>query len=186
MSTYRSKAADRRVEDDTHADRALMCSAHCCPSRWSVEGPAGRLCSRHAWSDPRLWPQITEELVQASAEAALRRAAAQGRPQHAAARQYRLTLAEKRALLHKAAGAFRGANFSGRREGRELAKRLLDWQAEGYRMTLAQRQFVEANLGAGAAGAAVRAEVDASSDAATAQPDELEAWAAAVLPEEVA
>lgn len=42
--------------------RELMCSAHGCPQRWSVDGSKGRLCSFHAWVQPHEWPRITEDL----------------------------------------------------------------------------------------------------------------------------
>lgn len=40
----------------------LMCSAHGCPQRWSVEGGNGRLCSYHAWEPTQNWPRITQDL----------------------------------------------------------------------------------------------------------------------------
>lgn len=42
--------------------RKLMCSAHGCPQRWSVEGGNGRLCSYHAWEPSQNWPRITQDL----------------------------------------------------------------------------------------------------------------------------
>lgn len=72
MSTYRSRAADMRAADDVSASSDLMCAADGCPHRWSVDAGAGRLCSFHAWSPSRLWPQITQERLHAQAERALR------------------------------------------------------------------------------------------------------------------
>lgn len=42
-------------------DNSLMCSAHGCPNKWSVQIES-RLCSYHAWSEPKLWPSITERI----------------------------------------------------------------------------------------------------------------------------
>lgn len=49
-----------------------MCAATGCPHLWSVDAGAGRLCSWHAWSDPRRWPQITQERLEAVADKARR------------------------------------------------------------------------------------------------------------------
>lgn len=47
---------------------SLMCKAHGCPNRWSVDLGGGGLCSRHAWVDPSKWGQVTREM---SSEASL-------------------------------------------------------------------------------------------------------------------
>jgi hypothetical protein len=52
---------DKRVAEGANDDRALMCSAHQCPNRWSVDNGSGRLCSAHAWSDRLEWPAITAQ-----------------------------------------------------------------------------------------------------------------------------
>lgn len=39
----------------------LMCQADGCPLRWSVDR-GSKLCTFHAWADPRKWPSITHEL----------------------------------------------------------------------------------------------------------------------------
>ena len=40
----------------------LMCSAHGCPNRWSVN--MGKpLCSAHAWADPEHWGAITARIL---------------------------------------------------------------------------------------------------------------------------
>lgn len=41
----------------------LMCIAHNCPNRWSVDAGNGRLCSRHAWVDPSKWGQVTRDMA---------------------------------------------------------------------------------------------------------------------------
>ena len=49
---------DQKLAEQGHS---LMCSAHNCPLRWSVQ-IEGALCSYHAWSDPVKWHGITDEL----------------------------------------------------------------------------------------------------------------------------
>lgn len=44
-------------------DRSLMCKAHGCPNRWSVDLGGGGMCSRHAWVDPSKWGQVTREMA---------------------------------------------------------------------------------------------------------------------------
>lgn len=42
----------------------LMCSAHGCPNRWTVDSNdkgINRLCSAHAWADAERWPEITQQ-----------------------------------------------------------------------------------------------------------------------------
>jgi hypothetical protein len=42
-------------------DSKLMCSAHGCPNRWTVN--MGRpLCSAHQWADPADWGAVTAKL----------------------------------------------------------------------------------------------------------------------------
>jgi hypothetical protein len=72
MSTYRSRAAEQRTADDFGAAQELMCAAQGCPNRWSVDAGNGRLCSAHAWTDPRVWPQVTQEQLDALADRARR------------------------------------------------------------------------------------------------------------------
>lgn len=72
MSTYRSRAAEQRIVEDVSAGQDLMCSAHGCQHRWSVDAGSGKLCSWHAWSEPHRWPQITQERLDAMAARAHR------------------------------------------------------------------------------------------------------------------
>lgn len=71
MSTYRSRAADQRSADEFASGQELMCGAQGCPHRWSVDAGAGKLCSWHAWSPAHLWPQITQERLNAMTAAAI-------------------------------------------------------------------------------------------------------------------
>lgn len=50
---------DQMAVEDAQRDTSLMCSAHGCPNRWSVD--TGHLCSAHAWSEPARWPEVTQQ-----------------------------------------------------------------------------------------------------------------------------
>lgn len=68
--SYRDRARDLRVADDVVADNDLMCAAHGCPNRWSVQRGGERgLCSAHAWADPKMWPIVTQEQQDAAVQA---------------------------------------------------------------------------------------------------------------------
>ncbi|CAB4159279.1 hypothetical protein UFOVP703_80 [uncultured Caudovirales phage] len=56
------RAGDAEKADEFHRDQALMCSAHGCPMRWSVDAGRGTLCSTHAHADTRDWPRLTQWL----------------------------------------------------------------------------------------------------------------------------
>ena len=45
----------------------LMCHAHNCPNRWSVDAGSGRLCSQHAWVEPSRWGEVTRNMASESA-----------------------------------------------------------------------------------------------------------------------
>ena len=60
---------DQRIADDASIPSSLMCGAHGCPNRWSIDPP--RMCGAHAWSDPHLWPQITQEQRDAETQRAI-------------------------------------------------------------------------------------------------------------------
>lgn len=80
QSAY-EKARDQGVADEVETvDRVLMCPAAGCPNRWSVSGERGRGCSAHYWANPRDWPRITQELVEAETRRALQAAAARPTP----------------------------------------------------------------------------------------------------------
>jgi hypothetical protein len=54
-------------DDDTQVDTSeqrLMCFAHGCPNKWSVQIGGGKpLCSAHQWSDSSDWGSITSKLT---------------------------------------------------------------------------------------------------------------------------
>jgi hypothetical protein len=56
------KSREKRTEDAVD-DRGLMCRAHGCPMKWSVQTGEVTACSYHAWEDPKSWPQITDRLI---------------------------------------------------------------------------------------------------------------------------
>jgi hypothetical protein len=60
------KKADVLAEDSADSFKSLMCKAHGCPNRWSVDLGGGGLCSRHAWVDPSKWGEVTREMAVAS------------------------------------------------------------------------------------------------------------------------
>lgn len=52
----------KNFESEMEAESKLMCQAHNCPNRWSVDIGHGKLCSAHAWADPMDWGVITGEI----------------------------------------------------------------------------------------------------------------------------
>lgn len=63
MSLVRSR--NQRADEEHEsggAERSLMCRAHGCPLRWTVQTGEITACSYHAWEDPKHWPRITDEL----------------------------------------------------------------------------------------------------------------------------
>jgi hypothetical protein len=113
-------------------DRALMCSAHNCPNRWSVqrEGERG-LCSAHAWvKDKRAWPRITDELLTAQTERArYAEPAPEEQPQV-------MTRADKLDLLARLSGVLQRAVRHPHRWAHNLRRRY----DAGERLNQAQRE----------------------------------------------
>ena len=53
-----------KAPEEFNAEMRLMCSAHGCPNKWSVQiGGSKPLCSAHQWSDPSDWGSITSKLT---------------------------------------------------------------------------------------------------------------------------
>lgn len=50
-------------EDPKDGYRELMCIAHGCPNRWSVDAGNGKLCSAHAGVDSSKWGQVTRDMA---------------------------------------------------------------------------------------------------------------------------
>lgn len=69
----RSRRDARTVEHEQQqqaAESKLMCTAHGCPNRWSVDAGKGRLCSAHAWIPTKDWPAATQQQLDAQADRA--------------------------------------------------------------------------------------------------------------------
>ncbi len=134
--SYKASAADRRTAEDSQTDQALMCAAHGCPSRWSVDGPMGRCCSAHAWGDRHLWPRITQELAEAAMQRAYEAAQRQGRDEAQPSRRTRTaTPAERQRIAAVLAGMARKTG------GLHWAKRLLLREEAGEPLTQSQREM---------------------------------------------
>lgn len=134
MTAYKTTAADRRTADDEQAERVLMCSAHGCPNRWSVDGPNGRCCSAHAWEPSHRWPAITEAQQRAAEHRAFERTQRKAWPE--ALQRVRAPTAEERAATSKAL-----AIGGSKARGVQWAKRLLVREERGDSLTMAQREM---------------------------------------------
>ena len=62
---------DQRVAEEAGADQRLMCCAHGCPNRWSVD-IGKRMCSAHYAADPIEWPAVTQQQIDAQTDRAYR------------------------------------------------------------------------------------------------------------------
>lgn len=126
---------DQYIADETALAADLMCRAHGCPNRWSVEcGDAHHLCSAHAWvEDKSLWPQITAEQQDAETERARANALPKPAPHH-------YTDAEKTEILRRLARVGKPVN------PKEWAYRLKYREMQGERLTQAQRQMWRAAI----------------------------------------
>jgi hypothetical protein len=52
-----------KAPEEFNAEMRLMCYAHGCPNKWSVQvGGSKPMCSAHQWSDPDEWGAITGRL----------------------------------------------------------------------------------------------------------------------------
>lgn len=71
MTRTSDNPRDRAIADEVQRDRHLMCSALNCPNPWTVDAGGGRLCSAHARVAPHLWPQVTQEQIDAQTQMAL-------------------------------------------------------------------------------------------------------------------
>ena len=117
----------RKVDD--FDDRSLMCDAHGCPNRWSVDMGSGRLCSWHSRADKHDWPRVTQEMHDYITDMA--RAAAEPKP---APKQY--TKAEKIAILSKLRAY---VNNAGPKDPKAWAYRLRDMEQRGEHLSKRQR-----------------------------------------------
>lgn len=130
------RKADERMADDAHADLALKCAAHGCPNRWSVDGPMGRCCSAHAWSERHLWPRITQEQQDSASRRAFDASHRQWDDNDHQNRQVRPATPEERQHFSRLF-----ALMGSRTGGVHWAKRLLVREERGERLTLTQREM---------------------------------------------
>lgn len=128
-TAYARQRRDQRTADAAAGDdRSLMCSAHGCPNRWSVD-IGRRMCSAHYHADPIEWPSVTEQQLWAETD----RAAANAFPPSPVAP---LTLEQKQEVLAR-------MQEMGRRLPESLkawAYRLRDREQAGEKLTLFQRE----------------------------------------------
>lgn len=73
MSSYsKAKAKHDAGGGDGEGDKlaGLMCAAHGCPNRWSIDMGNGRLCRFHDGAEKDYWPEITQAQQWAETERA--------------------------------------------------------------------------------------------------------------------
>lgn len=122
------KKAETLAEDSSNAYQALMCKAHGCPNRWSVDLGGGGMCSRHAWVDPSKWGQVTREMA---SEASLGYPAAEVR---------KVSESEKLEILRRLQNI-------GRNPSRVWAEALREREQSGERLTPFQKSAWREALG---------------------------------------
>lgn len=58
----KKRFGDDQIAAEAESESKLMCQAHNCPNKWSVN-TGGRLCSAHAWADPMDWGAVTQRIL---------------------------------------------------------------------------------------------------------------------------
>lgn len=119
-----------KTEQQEDSYSPLMCKAHGCPNRWSVDLGGGGMCSRHAWVDPSKWGQITREMA---SEASL------GYPA-ASVKEY--SQSEKVEILRRLQNLGRNPNrvwAEALREREQSGERLTPFQKSAWREALGVR-----------------------------------------------
>lgn len=136
MSSYASQRRDYAVAnqaaDDFGADAKLRCGATGCPNRWTVDAGAGRLCSVHAWADPKQWPSITREQNAREADRAM----------------YGVTTRKPARLVSKAEALekLETLRINDPKDPLDWARKLKARDEAGERLTPAQREMYQAAL----------------------------------------
>lgn len=133
--SYKNHVRDNAIADEANVDRSLMCPAQGCQNRWSVDGERGRACSAHYWADPREWPRITQQLLDADAERALRYGRVRVPPSAP-----KLTTQERRAAVQALQACCKQA------PDRTWAAQLQARHQRGERLTLSQVQAYRSAL----------------------------------------
>lgn len=126
---------DQRIAADSQSERHLMCAAHGCPLRWSVNF-GEPVCSVHNRYERHDWPRVTEWLQEREADEAFKRQNVQPAPplRH-------FTVEQKRAVGQKLRHALRQSG------GRQWAERLKQREEAGENLTDAQRAMWRQALG---------------------------------------
>jgi hypothetical protein len=119
---------DGRTAENANADRRLMCSAHGCPNRWSVD-PGQPLCSAHYHADPITWQRVTWEQQEAETDRAYK-AQLPRQPKHVQllTREQKLDALDRMRLVCRP-----------NPDPRAWVTRLLERQARGEQLSAAQR-----------------------------------------------
>lgn len=125
--TVFDESRDLRIADEA-TDRTSKCAARNCPNAWTVDAGHGRLCSWHAWSEPHLWPRITQEQLDAQTTRALYAGAGRA-PGHP------LTRADKNGILAALLGLHTHA------PGKAWAHELQQREKGGDRLSRMQREM---------------------------------------------
>lgn len=118
------RPADKNEIDDGF-DK-LMCQAHGCPNAWCVD-MGSKLCSAHAWSDPRSWPEITDRLQVAKLTK---------KPQKIVDAMPRWSMSQIRMALEALKTVFKA-----RSDPRQWARTLRDREAAGEPLSKLQRSM---------------------------------------------
>jgi hypothetical protein len=134
---YSSRVADKRTVESAEHDAALMCTASGCPHRWSVDFGT-RLCSAHNGAELHEWPEITQRLLDADTDAALR----SQEPRKQATHRH-FSAAEKKAVGQRLRAALRNVG------GKDWARRLQAREEAGRRLSDAQKAMWRAALNFG-------------------------------------
>jgi hypothetical protein len=131
MSLVKAKNRVQTAPEGDVDDRgiSLDCQAQGCPNRWHVDMGNGRLCSFHDRAPKHLWPQITQEQLEAQTDRARHVTELQDQTQ-------RMTRSQKLAILAKLRDLVTGRSFHPRAWAASLQRR----RAAGERLSRAQRQ----------------------------------------------
>jgi hypothetical protein len=138
MSVYSEIKRDKAIANEVEAGdkgytRDLMCCAHGCPNRWSVDAGKGKLCSAHHSVDdmPHMWPQITQQERDMEVLRAQRERPMPTMP---------LTRADKTAILLRLQATINHLRTPfAQRDHKKWARDLMRSEEEGERLTQAQR-----------------------------------------------
>lgn len=123
----KKKFADEKIAAEVESENKLMCQAHNCPNRWSVDAGNGRLCSAHAWSDPMDWGAITQRIHSAQFTKVSRTPEPPMDP---------MTPEEKRYVLQRLAEAFKAP-----KDYKAWAHNLRDREAAGEELSPLKRKM---------------------------------------------